>query len=57
MNRKTGPQACTQSIKGDARLTALLDPFSFLEHLFNVEDLLAEEIPQSPDEEASDEGQ
>lgn len=52
----TPPKSRTQSIKGDAHLTTLIDPFSFLEYLFNVEDLLPEEISQPPDEEAPEEG-
>jgi hypothetical protein len=34
-----------QSIKGDAQLTTLIDPFSFLEDLFEQQELSDEETP------------
>jgi hypothetical protein len=42
------PKSRTQSIKGDAQLTTLIDPFVFL----TDEDFLfsEEEIPETPDE-------
>ena len=42
---KTPPQSRTQSIKGDAQLTTIIDPFSFLEDLFEQQDLSDEETP------------
>ncbi len=50
------PKSRTRCIRGDVYLTALIDPFSFLEHLINVEDFFAKEIPESADGEPPDEG-
>ena len=43
------PKSHTQLIQGDARLTTIIDPFSFLadEDFFDSDE---EEIPESPDE-------
>lgn len=43
------PKSRTQSIKGDAQLTTLIDPFSFLEDLFKDVDLSEGEISEAPD--------
>jgi len=47
---KTPPKARTKSIKGDAHLIVLIDPFSFLEDLLTEENFLEEETPEAPDE-------
>jgi hypothetical protein len=52
----TGPKSRTLSIKGDAHLTTLIDPFSILEDVFKDEDVLAEETLESTEEEITDEG-
>jgi hypothetical protein len=42
------PKSHTQSVKGDAQLTALIDAAEFLEDLEDFED--EEDIPEPPEE-------